>query len=170
MGADAEIKRLIREIAGTDAKSKSMVVLVGEVVSIEAESCTVKIDDLEIPDVRLKATINEASDYLLLKPKKGTMVMMISLTGQMDDLAVIRCDEVEFVEYKQNGLNVLIDSKDKKVSVKNDNVSLVDLFTQIKDIITNLKVLTPSGPSTGLLPDTVTALTQFTFKFKQLLK
>ena len=166
-----QLKRLLKEIVGKGDNARlSGFPLTGEVVSVEGESCTVAIDGVEIPDVRLKATINEAENFLLLTPVVGSLVLLISLTGEISDLTAIKFDEVEKIEYKQDGLNVLIDSADKKVMVKNDSTSLVDLFSSLVNVLNQIKVLTSAGPSTGLTPDSISLIEQFEAEFKTLLK
>lgn len=171
MSKYSEIKRLLKEIVGT----ASNLPIMGEVVSVEGDSCTVKVgDSIEVPDVRLKASIDGSQNCLLLKPKKGTLVRMISLTGDLDDLAIIHIDEIESISYSLNGLEVLIDSTDKKVMIKNNQVSLVDVFSDLKTLLNSFKVIvpTPAGPapSISVEPSTVTNLTLFETKFKSLLK
>lgn len=169
----SEIKRLLREIvlkSNNNTIAGGQQVFSGTVKSVEGTSCTLTIDSLDLPDVRLRATLNDSNDELLITPKVGSYALAMTVTGNLDDLMIIKCDQIEKIEFKQSGLQVVIDSTDGKVSVKNNSVSLLDLYDAVFDIITNLKVTTPSGPSTGLLPDTVTSLTQFKTKYKQLLK
>lgn len=164
---EKEIKRLLREIIGANPNLP----LIGEVVKVEGQTCSVKIDEnLTVPDVRLSASINDSQNNLLIIPKKGTNVTILSLTGNLDDLCVIKIDEVEKIEYKQDGLELLIDSTDKKVQLKNDQASLHDLFGDLASILEQFKVFTPSGPSSGVLPDTMLSITNFKTKFKSLLK
>lgn len=171
MSKYSEIKRLLKEIVGT----ASNLPIMGEVVSVEGDSCTVKVgDSLEVPDVRLKASIDGSSNCLLLTPKKGTLVRMISLTGDLDDLAIIHIDEIESISYAQSGLEVLIDSTDKKVMIKNNQVSLVDVFGELKTLLQNFSVLyvNPAGTATPTTanPAMLPSLNLFETKFKSLLK
>ncbi len=162
----SEIKRLIQEIAGTS----SNLPFTAKVKSVEGDTCTVKLSDsLSIPLVRLKATegINQG---LLLSPKVGSKVTLLSSSGELDDLTVIKVDEIDKIQYQQDDLNVLIDSTDKKVCIKNEQVSLLDLMQSLSDIIKNIKVSTGVGPSGTPLPDTIGQLEQFEIQFKQLLK
>lgn len=174
MSKHAEIKRLLKQLVGGDFNLP----ILGEVVSVEGDSCTVKVSNIggsiDIPDVRLKASIDGSENCLLLTPKKGTLVRMISLTGDLDDLAIIHIDEIESISYKQNGLEVLIDSTDKKVMIKNNQVSLVDVFSELKSLLQNFSVLyvnpagvaTPTTANPAMLPN----LTQFETNFKSLFK
>ncbi len=162
----SEIKALIKEIAGTS----SNLLFTAKVERVEGDTCTVKLSDsLSIPFVRLKAT-EGVEQGLLLTPKEGSKVTLLSSSGKLDDLTVIKVDEVNSIQYKQDGLDVLIDSEDKKVCIKNEQVSLLDLMQSLSDIIKNIKVSTGTGPSGTPLPDTISQLQQFETQFQQLLK
>lgn len=141
-----------------------------EVVVITGETCTVKYGDLELTDVRLKATENGSVNSVLLLPKVGSMVLVGSLTGDMNDLVVLKIDELEKLAYKQDDLEVAVDATDGKVSVKNDEVSLVDLFQQLADLLKTLKVFTPSGPSGVPIPTSMNKIVAWETDFKKLLK
>lgn len=161
------IKQMLREIVG----DMNNLPLSGEVVEVDSESCSLKLGSgLVLTDVRIRATIDGNSNFLKLIPKKGSKAVAISITGDLNDLILLRADEIEKIEFYQDSLVIEADSTDGKVSVRNENASLHDLMDSLFDIITNLKVNTPSGPSTGILPDSVQALADFKIKFKQLLK
>lgn len=163
----AQIKRLIREIVGANPNLPVTAI----VKSVEDDSCTVELKSgLIISDVKLKATINDSDNFLLMTPKIGTSVVMISLSGDMNNLTVVKMNQAEKVEYNQDGLNVLIDSSDWKVQIKNDEVSLHELLTDLTTLLKQLKVFTPSGPSGTPLPDTITALEDFETGFNKLIK
>lgn len=167
MSDAAELKRLIRNIVNADANYPVR----GEVTAITGQTCTVKLETgLEVTGVRLKATIGEGNDYMLVTPKTGNDVLMLSDDGTLDNLTVIKADRFEKIELYQGGLKVLLDSNDGKVQVKNDSVSLLDLFTIIADFLKQLKVYTSQGPSGTPLPDTIAAIEQWELKVKQLLK
>jgi len=167
MSEYSQIKELIRAIVG----DMSNLPIFGTVRSVADETCVVELSSgLEITDVRLRATVDGSSDFLKIIPKVGSKVVMLSMTGELDDLTLLKADEVEKISYIQGGLEILIDSTDKKISIKNSTTSLHDIFDDLASLITNLKVNTPSGPSVGLLPDTVAELTQFKTTFKSLLK
>ena len=125
--------------------------------------------NLELPDVRLRATLNDGDDQLLITPKKGSKALLISMDGTLNDLALFKIDQVDKIEYKQDDFEFTLDSQSKKVTLKNNNVSLKSLMKELHDIISNLKVNTPAGPSVGILPDSQTALQQFNTHFNNLL-
>jgi len=165
-----EIKRLITQIVKGSTQPIAQSLFMAQVIEIQDETCTVKIDEFVIPEVRLRATIADKKNKIIAKPKKDSFVLIGSLSGDYTEMAVLVSDEIEKLEYEQDGLKVLMDSTDGKVSIQNDNVSLFELFQDLKALILALKVTTPSGPSTNLLPGSINALNQFETKFKQLLK
>src|SRR5690554_6062142 len=149
MSVYSEIRKKLQEITRGDLTTPIQC----EVVSVEGISCTVIIaGGLELSDVRLRATLAMGDNQLLITPKVGTKALVLSVDGTLNDLTLIKCDEVEKIEYIQDDLEVAIDSDSKKVTIKNNQVSLKSLFEEIHDLIMNLKVTTPAGPSTGVLP------------------
>ncbi len=162
-----EIKKLLREIVGANPNLP----VSGVVVGVDGDVCEVQLKSgLKLTDVKLKATSNEADSYVLVTPKVGSQVLMLSHSGDLNNMTVIKVDDVEKIEFKQNDLVVLIDGSDKKVSIKNDQCNLVEALSDLVTLLKNLKVFTPSGPSGKPLPPTITALSQFEVKIKNLLK
>ena len=65
MDKSREIASLIKEIVSF----KPFVPIIGKVISIESDSCTVELNTgLTISDIRLKSTIDNATDYFIIKP------------------------------------------------------------------------------------------------------
>jgi hypothetical protein len=165
-GQLGEIKKKIRELNG----NQMTLPISCEIVKVDGISCTVKIaGGLEVPDVRLRASLVASDNSLVLTPKVGSKAMIWSVTGTLDDTILLKSDEYETLSYKQNGLEVLIDSKTKKVTIKNERVSLKSLMEELHDVISNLKVITPNGPSTALDPSSIASLLQFKTHISQLL-
>lgn len=162
-----ELKRLLKEVLGYMPN----IPLSGEVTKVDGDHCTLRLKSgLELNDVKLKATINDADSYLLMQPKIGTKAVVISLSGELDNMLLVSADEYEKIDYKQNDLEFLIDSTDKKVSIKNNQVSVHDIMSDLATLLKDFKVFTPSGPSKEVLPDTLTAIEQFETDFKKILK
>ena len=141
----------------------------GIVRSIQGDTCTVEIDGLELSDVGLKATA-DGSDTLLIVPAVDSNVLLLSTDGSIDNLTVIKADKAQKIIFKENGLEIEIDSTDGKISIKNNTVSLYDLFQKSTDIKKNIKVFTTMGPSGNVLPDVLAKIIDFETSFKQLLK
>jgi len=158
-----QLAEKLKELGKNDAQ----VLLFGTVKSIEGLTCTVIIGDLDIDEVKLNASGEELVNMLLITPKLKSTVLIGSLSGDLRDLVVLKCDEPETILYKRNGLEVLMDSKDMKVSVKNNTASLKDILIDGKNLIRDIQV----NPETGtLLPSMLPVLAQFELKVKALFK
>ena len=162
----AKLKANIREIVGANPNLP----VDGTVTAVSGDTCSVKFNDgFEVSDIRLKASA-DGSDNLLIIPKIGSRVLMLSTDGTIGNLTVIKCDVAERILYNEQGLVVEIDSTTGKVKVQNETTSLKDLFQQLTDLLKQLKVFTPAGPSGTPLPDSIVRIEQFETDFKTILK
>ncbi len=166
MDKAAEVKKLLRNVVGT----QNNLPLPAEVVSVEGDHCSVKINGLVLTEVKLKATLGAGENQLLVTPKVGSNVLLMSLTGELDNLTVIKIDEPESIQFTQNGLDFLLDGKDGKVAIQNEEISLADLFGELKTLVENLTVSTAVGPSGTPLPPTIQALADFKTNVDKLIK
>ena len=130
-----------------------------DVKSIEGDTCTITYAGLDIDEVKLNASGADVSDKLIITPKGGTIALIGSLSGDLRDLVLLKCDEPEKIAYTYGGLEVIIDSTD-----------ILQLLGDIKTIIEQLTVSTPNGPSGTPLPPTIQALTEFDLNYKKLFK
>lgn len=97
MGRVQDIKEAIRQIVGN--RGGNGLFLVGEVKSVNGESCTVEVAGLELDEVRLTAVNDGADDKLVVTPKVGSMVLLADLSGGMlRDLMVVGNTEIEKME------------------------------------------------------------------------
>ncbi len=157
------IKKHIQDIVG----DMNNLPIVGVVTSIKDEVCNVKISSgLELQGVRLKATVTKDKKRILMTPKVGTRVVMLTSTGSLNSLFVVQMDEVEKIEVITEELQIVIDNKievkkkelqlvvDEKLELKVGEVSLVDVFKELCSTIKELTVSTGMGPSGTPLPST----------------
>lgn len=172
MNKYAELKDKLRKLIGV----QSMPFFIAEVVKVTGSTCTVKYSDLEIPDVRLQATENSASNYFRLTPKQGSKVLVVGLdTAQpLDDLVIFKTNEIEKIEFVQDGLKWELDATSGKMGLSNNTTSLLDIMNSLTSLLNSFKVIcpTPAGPapSTGIDPSTIFNLNLFENTFKTLLK
>lgn len=163
-----EIRENIQRLAGTYRPGD--VVFVAEVTEVSDTDCTVKIGDLLLTKVRYYSQGSEAGN-MLMRPVVGSKATIADFSsGKMRDLQIITCDKVDLVKFEENGLTIEIDSASKKIDIKNDQVGLKDLLQSVADIIKQLTVSTPAGPSGTPLPPTLQQITTFETDFKKLLK
>jgi hypothetical protein len=166
MDKAAEVKKALKEILNI----RPNLPLTATVVKIQGDTCTVKLlSGLEISEVRLKAVDDDESDRLVLIPKEGSQVLIMSQTGELSGLFVIKVNKVKSIIYKQNGFEFKLESESKKLTLKNEDASLYDVFNELCALIKTLKVFTPSGVSGVPIPTTIAKINQVETKFKRLL-
>lgn len=156
----SELSSFIALIGGQIAKQPLQAQLrwaTCESVNWEARTMTAigQSDDLEYFDVLL------GLQAIAIKPKENALCLLGVLEGQDASTFLITASEIE---------EVVILSEGGNIQISNGTVSLYSLMEELMQIITNLKVHTPAGPSTGLLPDSVANLNAFEINFKSLLK
>lgn len=162
-----EVKAKLRGVVGANPNLP----IQAKVVAVQNETCTVElVSGLQIEDVRLKASVNNKSNYLLVRPAVGSTVLLLSITGGLEDLAVLQVDEVKNIELKQNGLSILADAEDGRVQIENASVGLKEIFEDLSALLKAFKVFTPAGPSGTPLPNVLLKINAFESKIKQLLK
>lgn len=143
----------------------------GKVVAVDEGNYTVDVEldaDLVLPDVKLRSVINtdEKAGFVCL-PQKDTEIVFAKIEGE-SDYVLLKTAELEKVIIEIDTAKMEVSKDGYKIS--KGTVSLLDVFQDVKDLLMNLKVTTPSGPSTNLLPDSIAALNQLEIKFKDLLK
>lgn len=176
-------------------------VFAATVLSIEGSTCTVRAleSDVEMDDVRLKATSNDDEQALLIVPKAGSLVLVGMVNDDATDLYLVRCDAIdklalqignvkvfvtgETVSVTRGPVEVTIGEKvelkqgevkmslDSKVGIEANGVSLKALFEDLSSLLTTAKVLvtTPNTPAV-FDPATLTKVTQLKTKANSLLK
>lgn len=162
-----EVKNKLREIVSANPNLP----LQAEVTAVQSETCTVRLaSGLEVDDIRLKASVNNDADYLLIRPKVGSKVLLLSITGDLKDLAIIKTDQVKNIELKQGGMEILADATDGKVKIKNSGADLKEILDDLSALLKGFKVFTPSGPSGTPLPPVLAKINAFETKYKKLFK
>lgn len=150
------LRELISESCG------ETILIPATVTEITGSCCTVLVNkSLEMRDVWLKVSIDDNENKLLIIPKPGSLVLLASLSGDLRDLAVVKVDEPDRIEYIAKSTKIEIDGDSGKISITNGGVSLSDLFFDLSDLIENLKLSTPSGPTGGLMANSIVELDKF---------
>jgi hypothetical protein len=162
-----EVKTILRDIVAANANLP----IQAEVTSLEDDTCSVVLaSGLELNEVRLKASIGGDENYFIQRPRIGSKVLLLSITGKLDDLVLLKADEIENFEFASNGLKILVDSEDGKVKIGNGQTDLKKIFQMNVDLLKQFKVFTPAGPSGTPLPDVLVKINLFETEFKKLLK
>lgn len=174
------IKDAIKAMAGNDGDE--LYSLVGVVTEIDEQSMTCTVDPVNgsatIYDVRFKCEMSEGVGFELL-PKLNSKVVVTFLSANSAYVALYS----EVTRFKVEIGSTVFEIEAGGLKLNNDQVafndSLNDLFATISNLIKVLKsfkVITPSGPSTAVSPDSLSALLlrdqeleQVKTKFKSLL-
>jgi len=165
----AKIREHIMRIASA-GRNAGCIALTVEVIEVFDTHCTVQLGDMKLTGVRLYSQASEKGN-ILLKPKKGTMATVLTDTD-FRDMEIIKADSISSMKFEENGLIIEYDSEAGKIQIKNNQVSLKDLFQQLTDMIRSLKVgvLAPNSISGPVDPGTMASAVKFETSFKQLLK
>lgn len=144
-------------------------VFTAEVVSATDTTADVLYNDMKLTGVKLFSITSAGG--LLVKPVAGSKVTVLDMSrGELRDLVIVKTDTPELVRMELNGLTIEADTVAGKVEVSASGVSLIDLMQSMANMIKQLTVSTPAGPSGTPLPPTLQAVTQFETDFKKLLK
>lgn len=116
MDKSSKIKGLIRSITGTDRPSFGFRLM--EVVSVEGDLCRAKIDNLEIPDIRLSSINGGSRNGLLVKPATGSIILVADLScGNLRELCAVAYSDIESVRFHQGNTTITADGKKTEVVV-----------------------------------------------------
>lgn len=99
-----ELGETLSRIAG----GRSTTLYQGVVTHVSDLTCEVSIDGLSVPDVRLRASTQVDGAQLLLRPAVGSVVIVGTLTGDLDHLVVLSMDQAKEVVINGGELGGLI--------------------------------------------------------------
>jgi hypothetical protein len=133
MDTYAEIARAIKAIIGGNGGTA---LFTAEVKSVEGETCTVLVGELEVPDVLLTPADEGADGKLLITPKEGSQVTVADLSGgELRHLAVVHWGEVEKISLTADSIE--LNGGDNGGLVKIE--ALTDKINNIEKDINKLK-------------------------------
>ena len=154
----------------------STVITTAEVVSIEGDTCTVKVNaDSNIPGMNLRATGREVDSKLLITPRVGSFVLIGSQSGDFRDCNVLAVEEPETLSIEAEKITILIDVANGKITINEGElggmVKVIELtqklnaiesaFNQLLAHYKSHNHLHPQGPTTAFVtPPTQSDLSQ----------
>lgn len=100
--------RELRELLANIGGGKATNLYQGVVTALSDITCEVSIDGLSIPDVRLRASTEVDGAQIIVRPAVGSVVIVGSLTGDLDHLVVLSMDRAEEVIINGGKLGGLI--------------------------------------------------------------
>jgi len=173
MDRSREIRELLRDITN----GGGLPLVIGEVVSVESETCTVKVAGrVTVGDVRLNASADGNEGNILVKPVVGSMVLMSDLSGgDLRELVVTAWSEIDTVTVKFKG-DVSFKSKDElELAMKGDKFSVTKKGTALKAELDNLLdalatavIATPAGTG-AFAADTIAKINNVKTKINEIL-
>lgn len=117
----------------------------GIVVSVEGITCTVRFGDMDVSGVRLRASEASEDSQMLIVPRVNSAVIVGSLSGDLNQLAVLSVDSVERIEINGGKLGGLINIEALTTKIN----ELVDAFNAHTHTIPTGGVVCGEYPSTA---------------------
>jgi hypothetical protein len=140
-------QRLIRNIKAA-AGPREIAIYQGIVSSVQESTCTVRFGAQEVSGIRMRASVTDIEQQLLIVPKVGTAVVVGSLSGDLSDLVVLLVDEVERIELHGAKLGGLVNIE----PLVDDLNALVRAFNAHTHTIPTGSVVTTGGANTAPVP------------------
>ena len=91
----SEIREKIKRIANGNGYPACFT---AKVKAVNGETCDVELEGMKLTDVRLRAVVNGEDSKILVTPKTGSHVLVVDLSGDLSQLAVVGYSEVEKIE------------------------------------------------------------------------
>lgn len=122
-------------------------IFAGKVKSVDKDAGTCVIDDgdLEFTDVRLSAAITDRDSWCYLFPEVGSSVLVSTIGGALENIAVVAVSDVEEVHVKCATTELTISAEG--VHVVRQQEDLGKLIGLLIDEINKITVPTGTGPS-----------------------
>ena len=140
-----------------------MTIYQGIVTAIDGDTCTCKFGELEIDDIRLRASLAGVEKRMLVTPKVGSAVVVGSLSGDLTALVVLQVDEIDSIEINGGKLGGIIN-----IETLTDKINaLVDAFNSHTHSLPTgtVNVQGSSGPAANAAPISVPAVAKKAERF-----
>ena len=125
MDKSSTIRELVRRISGTDKPLFNFRLM--EVVSVDGDLCTAKIDEFEIPDIRLASIEGGSENGILITPTEGSIVVVADLScGELRELVVVGYSEIASLRIRKEDTTVTLDGKAVDIKVGGSTVHVED--------------------------------------------
>ncbi len=163
---EERIRQGMIDMAGRHGPAQIVTGTIKDVDETE-ETCTVTtVDDQEIVEVRLRATINTSEKKAwVLVPAVDSEVLIGNIENG-SEWCVLMVSEVSKI--RSEVTNVVLEIDGEKVQLSNDQESLSTLISDLITAIRQMVFITPNGSTTQLVNDF--AFQALQTRFKNLLK
>lgn len=113
------------------------------VESIEGVTCTVKVDNLSISDVKLKPTTEETENTFLLTPAIGSAVLVGSLSGDYKSLFILHADALSAAYLKVDKMSFKVDKSGVEINEGNNKglVKIDDMVKWMQKVYSDLQTI-----------------------------
>lgn len=157
MTKEEQIREALRHLASQVGPAPTMI---GKVIIVDEENqtCVLKDDEVEFPDVRLRPVLNGNKSIVLL-PKVQTFALAVRIE-KTEEWMVVACDEVSKVQIQIGELKFQMEDK---FSITKVESSLYDIIKKI--IEATMQIVVNSGTS----PD-YAKLTEATLQLENLME
>lgn len=123
MDKATQIRSLLRSITGTDKPSFSFRLM--EVVGVDGDLCRAKIDDFEIPDIRLSSIDGGSENGLLIVPAEGSIILVADIScGNLRELCAIGYSEIASIRFHQGDTTLSADGQQVEITVGNSKAKV----------------------------------------------
>lgn len=123
MDKATQIRSLLRSIAGTDKPLFSFRLM--EVVEIDGDLCRAKIDDFEIPDIRLSSIDGGSENGLLIVPAEGSIILVADIScGNLRELCAVGYSEIALIRFHQGDTTLSTDGRQVEITVGNSKAKV----------------------------------------------
>lgn len=116
-------------------KPSKTAIVQGIVKEVDGLTCSVEIGGITVSDVRLRASESNNSRQILITPKIGSAVLMCSLSGDLQQLAIIQVDEIDKIEINGGKLGGLINIEVLTTKLNNIEKDINNLKSVIQNWI-----------------------------------
>lgn len=111
--------------------------------NIQGNTCTIKVDDITISNVRLKPTTDETEDENLLVPAEGSNVLVGSFSGDYKNLFVLQANTLSEIYYKIGEMSLKV-NKDGIVfndGKNNGLMNISEVVSWMKKVYNDMRTL-----------------------------
>lgn len=116
-------------------KPSKITIAQGIIKAVDGLTCSVEIGGITVSDVRLRASESNNPNQILVIPKIGSAVLMCSLSGDLQQLAIIQIDEIEKIEINGGKLGGLINIEELTTKLNNIEKDINNLKSVIQNWI-----------------------------------
>lgn len=140
-----EYRQLQEHLRNVSGGRKTTSIYQGIVKSVDGNLCEVKVGNIDIPGVRLKASELDDDGLMVVTPMVGSAVIIGSLSGDLTELVVLQVDHVESIVVNGGRLGGLINITQLTTKIN----ELVEAFNAHTHQVT---VSHPGGTFTTIKP------------------